>query len=137
MHQDKYDINELITLYRNNVHPLELVINSQSFQNTEKIEKVFSQFLGKELWSSVVGLKIRVKATPEKETEFSQNDLNGLKSTFSLRHELVHNPEHKSFINDEIISNLWCSAGMIMGADILLTQEIIKHKDPLIGVDTM
>jgi len=135
IHQEKYDIYQLIDLYRNSINPLELVVESQSFQNVEKIDKVFSQFLGKGLWTSVVGLEIRVKDSPEKQTKFSHDDFIGLESIFSLRHELVHNPEYRPFLNDEIINNLWSSAGMIMGADLLLTNEIIKHKDPLLDLN--
>ena len=45
MHPDKYDISDLIAIYRHRIHPLELVVNSQSFQNVDKIERVFSKIV--------------------------------------------------------------------------------------------
>ncbi|MDD9723821.1 hypothetical protein PVW51_24295, partial [Sulfitobacter sp. PR48] len=45
IHQNKYDINELVDMHVNMIHPCELVTNGLSFQNIESIERVFSKFL--------------------------------------------------------------------------------------------
>ncbi|MBB97750.1 MAG: hypothetical protein CML68_24520 [Rhodobacteraceae bacterium] len=50
IHNIKYDIEDLIEIYKRQIHPLELVSSEVSFQNTDKIEKVFSKFLGKSVW---------------------------------------------------------------------------------------
>ena len=47
IHQNKYDINELVDMHVNMIHPCELVTNGLSFQNIESIERVFSKFLKK------------------------------------------------------------------------------------------
>jgi hypothetical protein len=47
IHQTKYDINDLVDMHVNMIHPCELVTNGLSFQNIEIIERVFSKFLKK------------------------------------------------------------------------------------------
>ena len=42
---EKFDIADLLEVYHHQVHPLELVSAAQSFQNADRIDKVFSKFL--------------------------------------------------------------------------------------------
>ncbi len=128
---DKFDIAELLELYRHQVHPLELVSSSQSFQNAERIDRVFSKFVPTGgLWSSVLKLKVRVKDQPETETSFDHETFDALKRTFALRHELVHDPARRSFFTEDTLLELHATAHMILGADIVLTNAIQENRDP-------
>ncbi len=136
IHPEKYDIVQVLEIIQHEIHPLEIVSSSQSFQNVGQIDKVFSLFIGKSIWSSILELQVRVNKTPEKtdetweEVRWSQDDLAGLKSTFDLRHELVHNPARRNFITSEVIDNLWKSAHMLFGSEVILNKVIEGNKDP-------
>ena len=41
IHNYKYNIEDLIDIYKRQIHPLELVSSDASFQSIEKIDKVF------------------------------------------------------------------------------------------------
>jgi hypothetical protein len=115
IHQNKYDIKDLCDFHEHQIHPLELVVTSQSFQNIEVIDKVFSKFVGKGFWNSILEQQVRRTDNPTNIVSWTNDDLEGLKSTFLLRHELVHDPARTSFLTEEVLSNLWKSAHMIWG----------------------
>ena len=136
LHADKYDITDMLFFYKKNIHPLELVSSAQSFQSIERIDKVFSQFIGKGLWLSILELKVRSKDKPDKIVSWENTDLAGLKKTFELRHELVHNPALRPFLTEKIIKELWHSAHMIFGSDIILGGVLTKNKDSTLANET-
>jgi hypothetical protein len=131
LHSQKYDILELWDIYSHNIHPLELVSNSQSFQNVEHIEKVFSHFfIRKGFWDSVKNQQVRRKDKPKKIYSWNNTDLDCLKNTFNLRHELIHDPAHTTFLTEDILANLGGAAYMVWGSDFILTNMIVVNKDP-------
>ena len=133
---EKLDIVELLDAYRHNVHPLELVSSAQSFQNAERIDKVFSKFLnGQGLWKSVFQLQVRLKDDPDTESSFSHDELVALKRMFDLRHELVHDPAQRAFFSDKTLDDLWAATHLIFGSDIILSQVIQANRDPELDND--
>jgi len=135
LHQEKYDIADILDIYRHKVHPLELISNSQSFQNIERIEKIFGKFLDKGFWSTVLNQQVRRVDEPENIVTWTNDDFLGLKSTFSLRHELVHDPARKAFFNEEVFKNIWKSAHMIFGSDVVLSRILTENRDPSLDSD--
>ena len=127
LHPEKYDIMDLLAVYDHQIHPLELVSASQSFQNVERIERVFSKFLKKGMWSSVLSLQIRRKDDPDSVATWTADDLSGLKDTFTLRHQLVHDPANTAFINADTIKKLWQSSHMVFGSDFVLGQMLTDN----------
>lgn len=130
IHNIKYDIEDLIDIYKRQIHPLELVSSDASFQNTEKIEKVFSKFLGKSVWGEAIGIKIRIKDRPETAVRFEPEYLSGLKRIFSLRHELVHNPRQDFRLDAEVLRDIDNADGLLLAVDVVLCQMLTKHVDP-------
>ena len=130
LHAEKYDIVELLNVYRHGIHPLELVSQNQSFQNTDQIERVFSKFLGKGFWDSVLNLQVRLKEKPEDIITWSNDDLEGLKATFTLRHELIHNPARAAFLTQRVLDNLNNSFNIVFGSDLLLAKVMTDNQDP-------
>lgn len=134
IHPDKYDIVEVLDIIKHEIHPYEIVSSAQSFQNVDKIDKVFSKFLGKSIWPSIYDLDIQMNMTPLGSEEtwqvitWSQVELAGLKATFDLRHKLVHDPACRNFITKEIIDNLWKAAHMMLGSDFILNKVIEENK---------
>ncbi|ABD68924.1 hypothetical protein Rfer_1188 [Rhodoferax ferrireducens T118] len=133
---EKFDISDLLEVYRHQVHPLELVAAAQSFQNADRIDKVFSKFLSKGgLWESVLQLQVRVKGDPATESSFTRDELVALRRVFDLRHELVHDPARRSFFTEQTVEDLWAATHMIFGSDIVLTQVIQANRDPALAND--
>lgn len=130
IHPRKYDISELVDFYRHRVHPLELISANQSFQNAEAIDAIFGKFLGKSLWGSVFGMRLRVKDDPETELELQAFMLDELKQVFALRHKLVHYPTSKPLNLKEIAYQIQLVTVFFMGVDIVLTEMMLKNKDP-------
>lgn len=130
LHQNKYDITDLIEVYRHNVHPLEVVVNDMSFQSVEKIEKTFSLFLKGGLWGQVLSLQVRTKDQPETEASFDAANLEQLRRIFMLRHELVHNPGQGNFLNEDVLNDLQGAISMVFGADVVLSRMLEQNKDP-------
>jgi hypothetical protein len=133
LHPEKYDITDLLAVYFHKIHPMELVSATQSFQNVDRIERVFSKFVDKGLWSSVLSLQARLKETPDNIATWSDEDLSGLKATFELRHELVHDPARRAFLTQDVIENLWKSAHMVFGSDLVLVKVLAENRDPTIN----
>lgn len=135
IHPSKYDISELIEFYRKRVHPLELIAANQSFQNSGSIDSVFSKFLGKSLWSAVIGMQVRVKDDPQTEETFEPYLLTDLKSLFALRHELVHDPSQDTVFSQAIVNQIASSGFLTFGSDVVLMQMIHENLDPEIEQD--
>src|SRR5690349_19964449 len=91
IHKGKYDIADIIGLYRKGTNPLELVVDGCNFQNFEEIGSVFSKVIGMQFWKSVKELRVRVTDTPETEAGIADSHLKALKSTLGSWHELIHN----------------------------------------------
>ena len=130
IHGVKYDIEELIHIYKRRIHPLELVSSDTSFQNAEKIDKVFSKFLGKSVWGEAISLKIRLKDQPEAEVCFEPEYLDSLKRIFVLRHELVHNPRQDFTLDEKVLSDLDNADGLLLAVDVVLCRILTEHADP-------
>jgi len=131
IHRNKYDIDELILMHEKSIHPLELIVSNQSFQNIDVIDSVFSKFLKKGLWKSIVGMEIRVKDKPDTETKFTSDMLKELNNLFNLRHELVHNPDNnRKIITREFHESLASAFHMLLGSDLILGGMISEHIDP-------
>lgn len=130
LHPEKFDITELVEIYTHQIHPFELISSAQSFQNVDRIDKVFSKFVGKSLWDSIFKLRVRQKDLPETEITWRQEDLDGLRRTFELRHELVHDPARRSFFTQSTLSDLWSAENMIFGSDFILCRVLAENKDP-------
>lgn len=134
---EKFDITDVLDIYRNSIHPLELVTSSQSFQNIDRIDKVFSKLLsGVGLWDSILKLQVRIKDEPDSETSFAPDLIASLKRVFELRHELVHDPARRSFFTEKTLEDIWASASLVFGADIVLGQSIASNRDPALGSGT-
>lgn len=130
IHQNKYDINDLIDLHVNMIHPCELVTNGLSFQNTESIERVFSKFLKKGFWSSLNGMKFRFKDTPKKIATYEDKYLQSLKYLFNLRHELIHDAAKRKFIDSDLIKHIDNASLCVIFSNIILLKMINENLDP-------
>lgn len=130
IHSQKYDIEDLIEIYQRQIHPLELVSSDASFQNVEKIDKVFSKFLGKSVWGEAINAKSRIKDRPETAVRFEPEYLDGLKRIFALRHELVHNPRQDFSLDAEILKDLDNADGLLLAVDVVLCRLLSDHVDP-------
>lgn len=131
LHKNKYDIDEILELYKNSVNPCELVLDGLSFQRIDNIERVFGGLLGKPFWKSVLPVKVRVANRPETETEVGTEDLEAFQRLLQLRHELVHDPDHhKQELSKEEEGWIHRSSMLIIACDIVLNDFIIKNMDP-------
>jgi hypothetical protein len=131
LHDKSYKIDDLIAIYVNQIHPLELVASNLSFQNINNIEKTFSTLTGKPFFKEAKQLKWRLADKPETESEISHADIEILQEIFEERHLLIHNPSNhlKVSLNstEERIDSV---LGVIMASDLVLTQFINKNIDP-------
>ncbi|MBU2943684.1 HEPN domain-containing protein [Shimia thalassica] len=130
IHNLKYGIEDLIEIYKRQIHPLELVSSDASFQNIDKIDKVFSKFLGTSVWREAIDLKIRMKDRPETVVCFEPEYLNCLERVFLLRHELVHNPKQDFRLNAEILKDINNADGLLLSVDVVLCNMLAAHVDP-------
>jgi hypothetical protein len=137
IHNLKYDIEDLIDIYKRQIHPLELVSSDASFQNIDKIDKVFSKFVGKSVWGEALGLTIRIKDQPETTVRFEPEYLNGLERVFRLRHELVHNPRQDFSLTPEVLTDIDNADGLLLAVDVVLCKMLTDNVDPeLMKLDT-
>lgn len=131
IHRTKYDIDDLVLMHENSVHPLELIVTNQSFQNADTIEAVFTKYIRKSLWGTVIGMKVRIKDEPETEEEFDHSSLDALKKLFEIRHEIVHNPAYQRLIiNDDFHTTLLGAMFIVFGSNLVLTNLIVENCDP-------
>ncbi|SLN71087.1 hypothetical protein TRL7639_04196 [Falsiruegeria litorea R37] len=136
IHNSKYGIEDLIDIYKRRIHPLELVSSDVSFQNVDKVDKVFSKFLGKSIWKAVFDLKVRIKDKPECVVCFEPELLNALERTFSLRHELVHNPRADFKLKENQLKDIRNADGLLFATDIILGNMIAENIDPELRIST-
>lgn len=130
LHKTKYDIDELVSMYEKQIHPCELIALNQSFQNIETIDAVFKKILGSSLYEKVFNLQIRIKNDPSTETRFDKELLKSLEELFTLRHELVHNPNNKLDVSlDKVEKLITNSCFFVLGTDIVLTNFYEEHKN--------
>lgn len=130
IHNLKYDIEDLITIYQKQIHPLELISSDASFQNTDKIDKIFSKFVGKSVWGEAINLRIRLEDKPETVICFEPEYLESLQRVFSLRHELVHNPRQDFSLTENVLTDIENADGLLFAVDIVLCQMLVDHVDP-------
>jgi hypothetical protein len=131
LHDKTYKIDDLLSIYTNNIHPLELIANNISFQNITNIEKTFSLLIGKPFFKQTRNIKWRLKDDPEAESEIFQKDIDTLQDLFEYRHLLIHNPNQSinTSIND-IEDQINSMFGVIMASDLVLTTYINENTDP-------
>lgn len=130
LHPEKYEIDDVLAVYEHSIHPLELVSWSQSFQDTQRIDRVFSKLLGRGFWNEVLSMRVRVAERPETETSFDHQSLEALQRVFNLRHELVHDPARRTFLTAEIRDDIWQCSFMVFGADVVLMRLLQENADP-------
>jgi hypothetical protein len=134
LHDKNYKIDDLLAIYVNQIHPLELVANNLSFQNISNIEKTFSTLTGKPFFKKAKQMKWRLKDKPELECEINHTDIETLQEIFEERHLLIHNPN--SDLKASLISTeerIDSILGVIMASDLVLTQFINENIDPEIS----
>ena len=139
IHNQKYDIEEVLEIFRLQIHPLELISSEYSFQNIDRIEKVFSKFLKKGLWSEAINLKVRVKDSltidPKMVVTFEPEYLKALGRILSLRHELVHNPRRSRPLNEAVLTDMKNADGIIFAANIILENMLGENQDPALKTE--
>jgi hypothetical protein len=129
-HKVKYDIEELIAIYKKNTHPLELVVDGCNFKNSDVVNSVFNKLLGKPLWETVFSYKFRVKDTPEKEYQADKSHLLALKRSTALRHELIHNPDLTAVRLTEMQrSDLHSASFLVLCCDFVLSKFVSDNLD--------
>ena len=136
LHDRSYRIDDLIEMYANSIHPLELVANSLNFQNTQSIEKIFTILIGQSFFKQARQLKWRLKEDPYTESEISYADIEALQQVFDERHQLIHNPS-KSFLTtaSEMDCKMNSVCGVIMASDLVMTQFINDNVDPEVATN--
>ena len=135
IHRYKYNIEDLIHIYKMQIHPLEMVSSEATFQNAEKIDKVFSKFLGKSIWSEAIGLVVRTEAIPDTEITFEPEYLRSLERMFKLRHELVHNPRNDFILTADVLKDIDNADGLLFATDIVLCNMLFDNLDPELAGD--
>ncbi|MFT6910355.1 MAG: hypothetical protein ACJAS1_007083 [Oleiphilaceae bacterium] len=131
LHDKSYKIDDLIAMYVNQIHPLELIASDHSFQNTNTIDKVFTIVIGKPFFKQVRHIKWRLKDNEQSESEATQEDILALQDLFEYRHLLIHNPNQSLKASIEVIENQINSIfGVVMASDIIMSQYINENIDP-------
>ncbi|MBY7962054.1 hypothetical protein KW476_13255 [Vibrio fluvialis] len=126
LHEKNYKIDEVIAIYENKIHPLELISNSHSFQNTENIDKVFSILLEDRFIPKLLKLKWKMSGSDDIDAhQLYKYDVDNLQELFEIRHFLIHNPHKTESISEEKFEELTNSMyGFIMASDLIFTQFI-------------
>lgn len=131
LHDKSYKIDDLIAMYVNKIHPLELIASNHSFQNTDTIDKVFTIVIGKPFFKQVRHIKWRLKDNEHSESEATQEDILALQDLFEYRHLLIHNPNQSLKASIEVIENQINSIfGVVMASDLIMSQYINENIDP-------
>lgn len=131
LHDKSYKIDDLIAIYVNRIHPLELVSSNLSFQNINNIEKTFTTLIGTSFFKQAKQLKWRLKDKPEVECEIFHSDFEAMQEVFKERHLLIHNPNRNlstslGSTEDRINSIM----GVVIASDLVLMQFINENIDP-------
>lgn len=130
IHKNKYDIEEVITLYKKRINPLELVIEGCNFQNFENITSVFSKILGKSLWDTVLSMQLRLEEKPDNELSATSEDFDSFKKVLSMRHELIHNPDlSKTKLTEQEMLDLHSVSLLILFCDVVFNNFINNNLD--------
>ena len=133
LHDRTYKIDDLLEIYVNKIHPLELIANNHSFQNTNTIDKVFTIIIDKPFLKQVRQIKWRLKDKPETEAEATQEDILALQDLFEYRHLLIHNPNKSLKASIGIIEDQINSAcGVVMASDLIMSQYLNDNIDPVL-----
>lgn len=121
IHKDKYDIDDLVFLYENSIHPIELIAFNQSFQNLSTINHIFSKILKVNVLEDMKSTNFRYK-DDEKEFDFKDDKIySETESLFKIRHELVHNPSYNYYFDIKSITDkLNYSSTFIYALDLIL-----------------
>lgn len=131
LHDKSYKIDDLLAIYVNHIHPLELVADGLSFQNIENIEKTFSILLEKPFFKQTKQIAWRLKDAPETESTIQYSDIENLEGIFQERHLLIHNPNRNLstslILTQERINSV---LGVVMASDLVLTNFINENIDP-------
>lgn len=128
IHDKNYRINDIVNLYNNRIHPLELIVSSQSFQSIETIDKVFSTLLEKSFLTEIQQIKWKFNLEDKKEFSISNHEIKIVKELFKERHQLIHNPRMQySFTKEEIEVKDVAIFGLIMASDLIFIQFINKN----------
>ena len=109
---------------------MELVVSAQSFQNLDRIDRVFSKFVGGSLRGAVLKIRVRVKDEPNTESGFNSDQFEHVKRIFDLRHELVREASRHSFFNRDTLDQILLTFAFVSISDIVLTAAIVANKDP-------
>ena len=135
LHDKNYKIDEVIAIYENKIHPLELISASHSFQNTENINKVFSTLTDDRFIAKLLKLKWKMSGSEDKDAhQLYKQDVDNLQELFEIRHFLIHNPHKTESISQEKFEELINSMyGFIMAADLFFTQFINSNSKLKIG----
>ncbi|WP_024851266.1 HEPN domain-containing protein [Hydrogenovibrio kuenenii] len=131
LHGSSYKIDDLIAMYKNCIHPLELVASNLNFQSVKNIDKYFSILLQNKFLDEIKSLHYRIKDKPATETQITFKEINDLNYIFNLRHQLIHNPNLKISINeDELLEKIDSINGVVMASDLVVRQFVLKNVDP-------
>ncbi len=130
LHKNKYDIDDLLFMYKNSVHPLELISYNQSFQNLPVIDSFFSKLLKAKIFENIKSLKLRFKDSPESTVTFDDPAIFKMTDLlFNTRHELVHNPSsNKKLESNKVREMLAKSDILIFALDVILTNLFETNK---------
>ncbi|TKG17757.1 hypothetical protein [Vibrio lentus] len=129
LHDKNYKIDEVIAIYENKIHPLELISTSHSFQNTDNINRVFSTLLGERFIAQLLKLKWKMSHESDEEAcQLYKGDVDNLQELFQIRNFLIHNPHKTNTVSEEKLDNLFNSMyGFILASDFAFTNFINKH----------
>ncbi len=131
LHDKSYKIDDLLAIYANKVHPLELVADALSFQNIGSIEKTFSTMIDKPFFKEIKQLEWRLKEKPEVKCKIDHSDIQDLEGVFQERHLLIHNPNRGlSTSLNSTQERINSALGVIMASDLVLTRFINENIDP-------
>ena len=134
IHKSKYDIDDLVLMHEESIHPLEMISSTLNFQSVEAIDKVFSKFLKKGLWDSVIGTRVRQAVQPEPEIEFKHEYLQSLRNLFNTRHDLVHNQIHPhKELTTEFFDEISASFLLVTGSHFAISDMINKKLNKVIN----
>ena len=132
LHDKTYKIDDLLDIYVHRIHPLSLIANNLSFQNTYNIDKVFSIIIEEPFFKKIKSGKYRFKDNPKKEFSLEHKQLDLLQELFDMRHELIHNPNANHSINQDIYFKIQAAQNVVMFSDFVLGQYISDNIDPKI-----
>jgi len=130
LHDKTYKIDDLLDMYVHRIHPLSLIANNLSFQNTYNIDKVFTIIIEEPFFKKIKAGKYRFKDNPEKEFSLEYKQLELLQELFDMRHELIHNPNANYSINKDIYFKIQAAQNVVMFSDFVLGQYISDNIDP-------